>query len=412
LDAWNSSGHRVVEEVDSDDSDTHHGGSSRFISDPLHFTGIDLGEGQARQRRSFVPPPSTEGDSTSEEESEDESDAGADNGAQIAMRDKEEALVESALARIQRAQAKGKDEVKLTREELGALERRRERQQEEEKRRRRREREQRFAIPLSQLAPTSRKKVGSGDDGRRRSNPGTSDEAVDRQGYPPIGFFPPPNSRPRSGTASRPSSGVASRDRGDRGGSPFNYAYVNQPPSNSRHVSDTSARPRSARNSIQRESDLGSHPTASASDPSLHTDRGLDPFQYMTAGPRAPYHGGAAAARRHASGPPGGDAGYRGDPRGPGASAAVRGGGSDDTTSETESENDSESSSDELGHGAPIRPNGASAREAIIVEEVRRTPDPEPERSRRSSKKPSASSSPSKRKPVGSGSGNRRRKGR
>lgn len=51
------------------------------------------------------------------------------NALQIALRDKEEALVQSALARIRRAQEKGKREVKLNQDEIDALEKRRKRMQ-------------------------------------------------------------------------------------------------------------------------------------------------------------------------------------------------------------------------------------------------------------------------------------------
>ncbi|EKD17252.1 uncharacterized protein L3040_008897 [Drepanopeziza brunnea f. sp. 'multigermtubi'] len=116
-----------VEELDSDDTDTQgvglkNSGGKRFYSDPLHFTGGDMASA-SRARRSYAF-----GDSEDSSESEDSEVAGTD-AVQIALRDKEEALVQSALARIRRAQEKGKREVKLNQDELDALENRRKRMQ-------------------------------------------------------------------------------------------------------------------------------------------------------------------------------------------------------------------------------------------------------------------------------------------
>ena len=60
-----------MEELDSDDdSDIHGGGvglsgNRRFVSDPLRFTGVDLGGRDAVARRGYAQPPSDDG-STSE----------------------------------------------------------------------------------------------------------------------------------------------------------------------------------------------------------------------------------------------------------------------------------------------------------------------------------------------------------
>jgi len=386
-----------------------------------------MGEGMSRRRRSYAPPPSDDGASASEYDSDD-GDEAPDGG------DDEEMLVESALLRIRRAQAKGKEEVNLTKEELGALERRREKIRAEEERRRRRSSEQRFAVPLSHLDPASRRPNTSALPPRRvrerRSVSGGVGEPPEGQVFPPVGYFPPPEaprSRPRSGTGTpqRPTSAVPDREDD----SPFRYSYVQQqPPTSYRHVSDTAPRARASRGPPSRDDDWVAHPDASASAPSLRSSRPVDPFQFMTAGPRAPYHDpGAAAARRHVPGPPG-DAG---PVRGP-APAAVRGGGgsrrvsseehTEETTEEEEDSDEDESSSDELGRGAHVRHGAGGPRgRAPIAVEVERTPEPEvqrePEPSRRL-KKTSSSTSPAKRKPVGGGGGHgsggsgRRRKGR
>ncbi|KAH8657525.1 hypothetical protein BGZ60DRAFT_132822 [Tricladium varicosporioides] len=113
-----------VEELDSDDdSDTQGVGlkfkGNQFTSDSLQFTGGDLAP-TTRARRSYA---------FDDEDSSDDSAASEESAMQIALRDKEEALVQSALARIRRAQEKGKREVKLNQDELDALEKRRRRMQ-------------------------------------------------------------------------------------------------------------------------------------------------------------------------------------------------------------------------------------------------------------------------------------------
>lgn len=116
-----------MEELDSDDTDTQGVGldferEKRFASDPLHFTGTELAP--TRARRSYIMQDSA----GSSEDSEDSEVEGVDP-SQIALREKEEALVQSALRRIRRAQDKGKSEVKLNKEEMDALENRRKRMQ-------------------------------------------------------------------------------------------------------------------------------------------------------------------------------------------------------------------------------------------------------------------------------------------
>ncbi|KAI2473690.1 PRA1 family protein-domain-containing protein [Annulohypoxylon bovei var. microspora] len=286
-DIWGT-GRRVVEELlDSEGTDTQgaENGGRRFASDPLRFTGIDLGgSGQARNGYAYQHSDEEDDDddnsteegtqATSEEEEED-----TDDENQVARRELEEALVQSALSRIRKAQSKGRQDVKLNKEELAALERRRKRLQAEAEaakrrnggdRKQRKEKEQRYAIPLTQFDPPSPP---------RRGGPSGSNESLARkalpsteQAGPPMGRFHPPNasrSRPRSGTSStsstqRPQSRI-------RDSPPFDYQYVNAPP-NQRHASDPSGRP----------------PSSSSNQ---------NPFQYQTAGPRAPYADGAAAVR-------------------------------------------------------------------------------------------------------------------
>ena len=165
--------------------------------------------------------------------------------------EREDALYESAMARIRRAQETGRNDVTLSKEELTAIQRRRERDA------RRKRREQRITIPLSELT------AGLG---------GFSDEG--------------PSRRSSGGSASRTSSGDRDRDE-----SPFEYAYVNPDSMGSRHVSDPSA----SRTHLSR--DVRS---ATVSPPSRNGS-GLDPFQFMTGAPQGSLsrHESPAPRRRH-----------------------------------------------------------------------------------------------------------------
>jgi hypothetical protein len=110
-----------VEELDSDDDEDGvridldpRQQPRRFVSDEHRFAGVDPRQGHAQDY---------DYDNTTESsENEDKSLAPA-NLMQVALRDKEEMLVQQALARIRRAQAKGKSNVKLTQPQLEALER-------------------------------------------------------------------------------------------------------------------------------------------------------------------------------------------------------------------------------------------------------------------------------------------------
>ncbi|KAI1433656.1 hypothetical protein GGR50DRAFT_478316 [Xylaria sp. CBS 124048] len=241
---------RVVEELESDDAGSQGGGlvrtpgRRRLISDEFRFTGTDMGGGRVRDRYAYQGSDDDDDDNDSESNSEATTDDDTEDEARSEL---ENALVQSALARIRKAQAKGKQDVKLNKEELAALERRRKRLQAEadKKRgkdnRRQKEREQRVAVPLSQFdLPVS---------------------------------------------ATVPPAGVSSSSQRQGSSSPFDYQYVS-PSSNKRHASDT---PRSnlSLSNVTRGEDR--RPQAS---PSHHSP---DPFQFQTDGPRARYPTGATA---------------------------------------------------------------------------------------------------------------------
>lgn len=301
--------------------------------------------------------------------------------------DREDILVQSAMARIQRAQAKGRADVNLTKAELEALERRRRRTEEEaERRERRKRREQRIAVPLTHVEPLSRKKKSD----RSSESSSRQHSASDlTQVLPPMGHFPPPSSssrtRPRSGTS------VSQRSLGrfhDEQGPPqLAYDYVQRPMSaiNARHVSDSMGRPPSR-------SYLADEPHSQYSggggDPDMH-----DPFQFQTAGPRV-----AAPPLTRRLPPAGASASAAGSVR---SSRSNRRSVYEESSDEFIPSEDGSSVSDELGSGAQIRDGSMRGREsAIVIEE-----SPEPERQSPKKKE----SSPVKRKSVASRGKKKRR---
>ena len=96
-----------------------------FAGDELHFTGVDLGSGTLRRRGKHASDEESEESEESEEEDSDDGSPIAGPSMQLMLREKEDYLVERALERIRRAQMLGKTNVKLSQQELDALERKR-----------------------------------------------------------------------------------------------------------------------------------------------------------------------------------------------------------------------------------------------------------------------------------------------
>ncbi|CAM1505667.1 Fc.00g113040.m01.CDS01 [Cosmosporella sp. VM-42] len=383
------------------------GSNTRFVSDSLHFTGIDLGDREGgTPRRGLLK--------GSEEDEEDEDSSSEDDDyeeelAKLAPKHREGALVQIALQRIERAKARGRTDVNLSKEELTALERRRKRMEEEAARKieRKKRKEQRIAVPLTHLEPISRKKKGhqsppvshlARQDSLPRHSSSNSNlsDAQDRQGYPPMGYFPPPTasrSRPRSGTASsqRPPSRAREDPRAAQ------YEYMQGRPV-SRGASDSAVGARSAyMGPVEQPWVPNISPNASPSG----GRQALDPFQFQVAGPRASMQPGApAASRRHVPSPS--EAAYMAQRRGaPPAATRSRQGSRrltpDEETSEEESEEEDEeddeedeeeeeeegveeSSSDDPTAGAQIREAHRRRQpEVIVVEDPEPEPEPEPE---------------------------------
>lgn len=98
-----------------------------FVSDELYFDGYDVGQDRVSRRGLYDQ--AQFGDDFDSDELDYRERRGS--AFQQAVRDKEEALIQSALERIARARAKGKTNVNLTQEEMEALERRRGQQPEQ-----------------------------------------------------------------------------------------------------------------------------------------------------------------------------------------------------------------------------------------------------------------------------------------
>ena len=212
-----------IKELDSDDTDTQGVGlaygEERFVSDSLRFTGVDLSTKQGARRGYKFDDSGSDSDGSRSHSDDDE----YMSERQIALRDKEEALVQSALARIRRAQERGKKEVKLNPEEVEALERRRKRRQSAatSKPRKgsassggsgseRRRRSDRALVTVPIVSPETRRQSDRHQDHSppRASSggPGMVLEGVDGAlSYAPIGHYPPATrnspTRPRSSTS-------------------------------------------------------------------------------------------------------------------------------------------------------------------------------------------------------------------
>lgn len=409
----NGSGRRLVEELDSDDDSDTQGAnllSTRFSSDPLRFTGIDMG-GSVARRRNHAYEHSEHGSSSGDSDDDTELD---EKGTPRISRDEEDDLVDSAMRRIRKAQASGKKDVRLSRKELAALEIWRKRTQADGESRKRK-RKQRISVPLAQVAPTSQ------NENRLPQASGAfpSTDVLDRQnGQPPVGWFAhPSSSRPESSESRRRHSKVSAPDRAGST-SPFQYHYVQQPGpvSNLRHTSDPTVPLRSSRGTGPHEDPVLSQYNPSASMPSVPLS--LDPFRYMTSGAPTPHHSGSASSLRNVSGSSAGQDHFEPSYRG-GASAARRQSrhftpDDDDDDSSSEEDDSGDDTSDEIYEGARIgnSPAGPSTvgPEQIVVE-VEREPTPERRvtRSKKvASRAPSPKASP-KRKAGGGGTSRRKR---
>ncbi|CEI38909.1 hypothetical protein FVEN_g11211 [Fusarium venenatum] len=228
-----------VEELDSGDDARGVGASSgsRFASDPLRFTGMDVGNSE----RGLV----RRGHYDDSEDSEDDSESSEDEEfeqyiAELASHDPEEALVQSAMHRIERAKARGRTDVDLNDEEIAALERRRKRDEAAKKKKSSKKRTKdpsRVAVPLTQLESTSSRKKKESFTSQSRQPSRSNSNLTEGHTRSSVSSLPPTATagRPRSGTTTSSQSRVRA-------------------PSASRQPSDSSV-VRRGRNSSQAPSD-------------------------------------------------------------------------------------------------------------------------------------------------------------
>lgn len=311
---------RRFEEIESDeyDEDGQGGGLDRaFISDELRFTGEDLGRRRRRYEYS---------DSSGSSDERDISDDGDGANLQLALRDKEELLVQKALERIRRAQMLGKKNVKLTQPELDALERKRQKDQAlktQPKRRssgltlrgsdRRRDSNQLIGGTSKGSKPGKRTSKGyfptydgeSSSNSRKGTSPGI---LVPGQagiiGFSPLSHYPPKTIP--SGSSSRPNS---------RTGSAHNLAQRSSPAprsGNKRHTSGAETHqlqsaPRSPNTSRRLPDDPSWLPRPRSTSSVSGQSYPPDPFQYQTYSPPipqlAPQYGHYSQGRRIVSSP-------------------------------------------------------------------------------------------------------------
>ncbi|KAI4286261.1 MAG: hypothetical protein L6R38_000027 [Xanthoria sp. 2 TBL-2021] len=193
---------RHFEEIESDDDDgqgvTLDG---TYFSDDLDLTGPELGR-HTRIRRKHIQEP----DSQSSEEEGEPLDSRSSGTMQLALRNKADLLLQQALGRIQRAQMLGKHNVKLSKPEIEALERKRrqdESQTTQDKPGSRQADRRRSSSQLNSSAkesiPGKRRSAGMGSnfertyasDGRAATPPGIMVPGPDgRPIHTPIGYHP------------------------------------------------------------------------------------------------------------------------------------------------------------------------------------------------------------------------------
>ncbi|KAK4200179.1 putative prenylated rab acceptor [Triangularia verruculosa] len=251
-DSWWGDNQRV-EEVD-DESDSGVGLASTHA---LVRRGASFGSGMNITARE-------DGDETT-----DDSEGGSDDDYDDdvpRLSPAEEALAEAAMARVARAQARGKTNVKLGKEELAAYQKKLALM---EYLRTRPPRRERVAVPITALGP-----------GARSSPPSTSppDAGSER------GYFPPSSSRslPRSGSSASRTPSQTRVDR-DRDLSPFTYSYIRKGEVD-------------VRSTARQFSDSSDYQSLSRGP--QHRSGSADPFQYMTGDKQLSPHSGASTSSR------------------------------------------------------------------------------------------------------------------
>ncbi|RFU31358.1 hypothetical protein B7463_g4970, partial [Scytalidium lignicola] len=277
---------------------------------------------KARARRKYSY--SSEESSEQSSDDDDEEEGGRQSPLQIALRDKEEALVQSALARIRRAQEKGKREVKLDREEIEALKRRRKKMQSAAEGKSKkgsgssasgseRKHRERQVVPIAPLLEGQ-----SGQKGKsRRSYEALASHPASITPGPPGIFVPGPDSHTYAATALgyyTPSRGSPARNSPARSRSSTQQSRATPPPQfayphlQASRFAENMPRPTSSSsNSSHRplpdeESWMPGHSRRSSVSSQNYA---FDPFDYQTSGPPIPqrYVPSPSSSRRNGAVP-------------------------------------------------------------------------------------------------------------
>ncbi|KAJ9246204.1 hypothetical protein DTO280E4_4196 [Paecilomyces variotii] len=252
-----------VEEIESEEDDYDRGA----LLDEYHGLRRDGSRRQPR-RRSYEYEDETESSEGVDYNLDSDADSTVAYAVQLAMMDKEERLVDKALERIRRAQLMGKKNVRLSQEELDALERRRMRSTGSKE-------TQRKKGASSQPSLTEKRKDKSKDKDKDKSKSkngkpttkGKSDKMEKRKSMPaslaaerpqpsdepyggwtrtrgvPSSYYSSPGGRPSSSSSQRPRTPSSQSSRAQQPGSsprshlPQRYASVSEhrPTSSSRY---------------------------------------------------------------------------------------------------------------------------------------------------------------------------------
>ena len=235
-------------------------GQSGFVGDELYFTGYDLGRARSSGNSPYDETGYGEEDGYSDEEEQYEYERQRYAAYLASMRDREEAVVQSAQEKIRKAKARGKTNVNLNQEEVDALEKRRMQQQQQQEltapRTPAKGKTSRSNSAVSLTADKNKKKSGGFFGGAARSSSKTPNGKSPKtprkssrdktsaspapgfmvQGphgqpvYAPFGYFPPPpdNFRPPSGS-SRSGSRSASASSKRQITPPYDVPYPPYP---------------------------------------------------------------------------------------------------------------------------------------------------------------------------------------
>ncbi|GAD96355.1 COPII vesicles protein Yip3, putative [Paecilomyces variotii No. 5] len=249
-----------VEEIESEEDGYDRG----MLLDEYYGLRRDGSRRQSR-RHSYEYEDETESSEGVDYNLDSDADSTVAYAVQLAMMDKEERLVDKALERIRRAQLMGKKNVRLSQEELDALERRRMRTAESKETQRKKGASSRPSLTEKRKDKSNGKIKGKDKDKGKNEKPitkGKAEKTEKRKSMPassaterpltdgwtrnksvPSGYYSSPGGRPSSSSSQRPRTPSSQSARAQQSGTsprsqlPQRYASVSEhrPTSSSRH---------------------------------------------------------------------------------------------------------------------------------------------------------------------------------